>query len=191
MASKRKTCKRYNLPGHAHALTFTCFRRYVFLSKDRSRTWLTEAIQRAQEKHSFDLWAYCIMPEHAHILLWPTNPVYDISKILKSIKQSVAKRALLRVQRKAPGFLKWMEDRQPNGKVSYRFWQRGGGYDRNVVEPKTVYQHIDYIHLNPVRRGLCTRPEEWLWSSAAAYANIRKGPAPLQLESLPMLREFA
>ena len=80
------------------------------------------------------------MPEHAHILLWPTQASYEISDILSAIKQSVAKRALLFVQKEAPGFLKHMEDRQPNGRTCHRFWQRGGGYDRNFFEAKAIPQ---------------------------------------------------
>src|SRR5882724_6933630 len=97
----RKICKRYNDPRHAHALTFSCFKRQLFLSKDRSRRWLIEAIDRARLKHRFHVWAYVIMPEHAHLLIWPTEAKYDISEILNSIKQSVANRALLRVRREA------------------------------------------------------------------------------------------
>src|SRR5436190_2171777 len=128
----RKTCKRFNEPGHAHALTFSCFGRQPFLSKDRSCNWLIEAINKARDLHAFHVWAYVVMPEHAHFLIWPTKR-YDISDILNSIKQSVAKKALMFVRREAPDFLGFMEDRQPNGKVHHRFWQRGGGYDRNVI----------------------------------------------------------
>jgi putative transposase len=182
----RKTCKRFNDPGHAHALTFSCFRRQPFLSKHRSRAWFIEALERARDKHRFHIWAYVIMPEHAHVLLWPTETNYEVSEILNSIKQSVAKRALTFVRREAPSFLARMEDRQPNGKSRYRFWQRGGGYDRNVVEPKTAYQQIDYMHNNPVRRGLCDRPDDWPWSSAAAHAGLRMGPLRIDVEFLPM-----
>ncbi len=185
--SNHKTCRRYNDPGHGHALTFSCFHRQPFLSKDRSRQWFVDAVDRARMKHCFHVWAYVIMPEHVHLLLWPTLPDYDISEILNSIKQSVSKRALLFVQRDAPEFLARMEDRQPNGTVHYRFWQRGGGYDRNVVEPASVHQQIEYIHNNPVRRGLCLKPEDWLWSSAADYIGLRSGPLAIDRESLPRL----
>jgi putative transposase len=103
------------------------------------------------------------MPEHAHLLVYPTIPNYSVSNILNSIKQSVAKRALIYIRREAPAFLKHMLDSQPNGDVHYRFWQRGGGYDRNIIEPKAAYHEIAYIHDNPIRRGLCQRPEHWLW----------------------------
>jgi hypothetical protein len=48
-----------------------------------------------------------------------------------------------------------------NGTRESRFWQSGGGYDRNVVKPATVSRVIDYIHFNPVRRGLAERAEDW------------------------------
>src|SRR4051794_385181 len=108
----RKTCRRYNDPGHAHSLTFSCFHRQPFLNSDRSRQWFIDAVERARLKHRFHVWAYVIMPEHVHLLLWPTNSRYSTSDFLNSIKQSVSKRALLFVQREARTFLARMEDRQ-------------------------------------------------------------------------------
>jgi putative transposase len=67
----RKRCRRYDDPGHAHALTFSCYRRLPLLSKDQTRRWLIEAIDVARRLVHFDLWAYVIMPEHAHLLLAP------------------------------------------------------------------------------------------------------------------------
>ena len=83
-----------------------------------------------------------------------------------------------------------MADRQPNGRIAYRFWQRGGGYDRNIVEPQTAHQEVQYFHHNPVRRGLCQQPEDWFWSSAADYARLRTGPIRIDFESLPLIGVF-
>jgi putative transposase len=88
-----------------------------------------------------------------------------------------------------PSFLERMADRQPNGITRYRFWQRGGGYDRNVMQPKSAYLQIDYIHQNPVRRGLCSRAEDWQWSSAADHAGSRDGPLRVDRGSLPVVLE--
>ncbi len=128
--------------------------------------WLVEAIDRARQIHAFDLWAYVVMPEHAHLLIWPRESAYSISGILTSIKRPVSRKALSYVRTSAPNFLSQMEDRQPGGRVHYRFWQRGGGYDRNLTEPKSIWAEIDYFHANPVRRGLCETPTAWPWSSA-------------------------
>jgi putative transposase len=183
--SHYKTCRRYNDPGHAHALTFSCFQRRPFLNRDRTRTWFVEAVNRARRIHDFHVWAWVIMPEHAHLLIWPTQPEYSISGIWKSIKLSVARKAIQNLQRESPAGLEQLTDRQPNGRVHYRFWQRGGGYDRNITEPKTIWAEIDYIHANPSRRGLCLRATDWVWSGAMEMETGIVGLIPLNRESLP------
>ena len=62
----RKRCKRYDIDGDAHCLTFSCFRRLALLSRERSCRWLLDALQLGLKQGQFDLWAYVIMPEHVH-----------------------------------------------------------------------------------------------------------------------------
>jgi putative transposase len=188
MSTQFKRRKRFNETGHAHELTFSCFRRQPFLTGDLARTWLVAAVQLARVKHSFDVWAYVFMPEHAHLLIWPKSPTYDISKIFATIKLPVTRRALHHVHMNAPEFLARMRDEQPNGEIHYRFWQRRGGYDRDSYEPTTIWNQIEYIHANPVRRGLCCRAVDWHWSSAGIYAVLRQGPIPIDFDSLPRTR---
>jgi hypothetical protein len=45
----------------------------------------------------------------------------------------------------------------------------GSGYDRNFTKPETVRAEIDYIHANPVGRGLCQHQTALPWSSTAEY----------------------
>jgi len=184
---KRKTCRRYNVPGDAHALTFSCFQRQAFLGRDRSRQWLVEAVATARDKHAFDLWAYVIMPEHVHLLIFPREDDYAIADILLDIKRPIARRALRFVREHAPSFLERMRDEQPSGVVHHRFWQRGGGYDRNLVSAKTIRDTIAYIHKNPVRRGLVEQPEVWRWSSAGYYVDERDVPLTPDVASVPPL----
>jgi len=184
---KYKTCRRYNTPGDAHSLTFNCFHGEAFLSKDRTRFWLIDALRKARERLGFDIWAYVIMPEHCHILLFPRQPAYSISGILEAIKLPVTRRARNYLQRRAPESLQMMRDQQPNGQVAYRFWQRGGGHDRNLFEPEAIHGEIEYIHNNPVRRGLVAHAEDWLWSSAAWYAGAQDVPLVPDAGSIPPL----
>jgi|GEM_PF-6226249 len=53
--------------------------------------------------------------------------------------------------------------------TTFRFWQKGPGYDRNISEPGTLQATIEYIHKNPVRRGLCQAATDWKWSSARRF----------------------
>jgi len=186
---KYKTCRRENVPGHAHALTFTCFQGRPFLSRDRARHWLLQAIATAREKQRFDLWAYVIMPEHVHLLIHPREQVYSISSLLTVIKQPVTRSTLAYVREHAPGFLDHMRDEQPNGKVAHRFWQRGGGYDRNLADVRIIRATIAYLHANPVRRGLVTTPDDWVWSSARYYSGRTDGLLAPDMDSLPTMDE--
>jgi putative transposase len=178
---KYKTCKRWNEPGEAHVLTFSCFHRYQLLSRDRTRQWFVDAVERARRRHSFDVWAYVIMPEHVHLILRPRQAIYDVSVMLKAIKWPVSIRARRYLERNAPIWIRRLADVQPNGKSCFRFWERGGGYDRNVRHDRSIAAMIEYIHANPVRRELVKKPGEWVWSSARWYDGERN--VPLQMDA--------
>jgi REP-associated tyrosine transposase len=175
----RKRVRTYNIPGQAHELTFSCFRRLPLLSRDRTRAWFAEALDQARRRLNLALWAYVIMPEHVRVLVWPRAPVYEVRLIRTVLKVPVQRKVLAFLRRQAPAFLERLRDEQPNGEVHYRFWQRGGGYDRNVTDPATLLTMIDYIHHNPVRRGLVSRPEDWYWSSAQWYSGSRAVPVTI------------
>jgi len=46
----------FNDPGHAHYLTFTCFRRRQLLTDDQTRAWLAQSIDQARRIHGFKWW---------------------------------------------------------------------------------------------------------------------------------------
>jgi putative transposase len=186
MPVHRKTCRRNDDPGDAHYLTFSCFRRLPLLNYERTRMWLLDAIQLGREQRQFDLWAYVVMPEHVHLVLLPLGEA-KIAAILSTLKQSTSKRALHWLRHHAPEYLPNLQDRQPNGEQHYRFWQRGGGYDRNLRSVRDIYEKIAYVHDNPVRRGLVEQAVGWRWSSAAAWATGVDEPLPIDRSSLPPL----
>jgi putative transposase len=183
----RKRRRRFDDEGGPRELTFSCYRRYPFLAKDRSRLWFVGALQAARQDWSIDLWAWVIMPEHAHLLIAPRETGVKIGRFAGKIKEQVARLAIAWLEEHSPQWLSKITVCE--GKtVRRRFWQPGGGYDRNIDNPKTLLAMIDYIHANPVRRGLTTKPEDWEWSNARWYAgrhNVR-----LQMDrTLPMFEE--
>jgi putative transposase len=182
----RKRCRRFDEAGHAHSLTFSCYRRLPLLSKDRTRNWLIEAIDEARQHTQFDLWAYVIMPEHVHLLVSPRLSSVGISQILWRIKWPVGRKAFAYLESTSSDWLARLTVTRADGTHERQFWQAGGGYDRNITEPETAWRTLEYLHLNPVRRGLVDRPVDWEWSSARWYAGIR--PVPLEIDdSLPRL----
>ena len=112
------------------------------------------------------------MPEHVHLILVPGE--IKVPNILRSLKQPVAQRSIRRWREVNSPVLQQIEVGE-----GYRFWQAGGGYDRNLRDPDALRQSIDYIHWNPVKRKLVERPEEWKWSSAQWYAGNQEGQIPI------------
>jgi len=84
----RKRVKTYNIPNHAHFLTFSCYRRMPLLTNDCWRAWLAEAIRQACQLHATALWAYVFMPEHVHLLVKPRREQYDVSHFRKSLNRA-------------------------------------------------------------------------------------------------------
>jgi putative transposase len=74
-APQRKRVRSYSLSGHAHELTFSCFRRLPLLSRDRTRRWFVDALENARRDLDLALWAHVIIPEPVHVLCWPRQRV--------------------------------------------------------------------------------------------------------------------
>jgi len=178
----RKSVRMYNTPGHAHFLTYSCFKQRPFLKSATAKGWFIDALANGCRRHDIALWAYVIMPEHVHVLVKPRLVQYSISKFQASVKGSVGMRALSysKASPKPEEYWEPYYDFQPNGTRHFRFWQRGGAYDRNISDMSDIPQVLTYIHTNPVRRGLSSCPEDWKWSSASFYAGGNPGPLPLE-----------
>ena len=133
-------------------------------------------MKTTREKLDVAVWAYVIMPELVHIILSPQGPQATMERIFAGLKRSVSKKArdYLTTTRQT----RWLEKltvRYPSRTV-FRFWQPGGGYDHNIWHEKSLAQVIEYLHGNPVRRGLVDSPTDWYWSTARFYEGDRDFP---------------
>lgn len=166
---KHKTIKHYHEPGDLHELTFSCYRRMALLGNNAWRERLARSIDDACEAEQCPLIAFVFMPEHVHLLLWPQTNEPRIDLLLKRLKRPVSIQARDDLQASKATLLTRLTVRERPGKYAFRFWQEGPGYDRNLQTCEAVLASIDYIHLNPVKRGLCQRARDWRWSSARFY----------------------
>jgi len=172
--------QHFNSPGEAHELTFTCFHRKRFLKSRMPKEILSDAINLAAARLDFHVWAYVFMPEHIHIIIFPCVESYSVSQILKTIKQSSSRRIINFLKANKPSALRNLETGLKDPK--YRFWQDGGGYDRNYWTTSEILKQVTYIHENPVVEGLCENAVEWEWSSARFWETGEKGPVVVNLE---------
>ena len=127
---------------------------------------------------------FVFMPEHVHLLVYPTAANPSISRYLARIKQPFSKQIKDVLVAHGSRLLSRLTVRERPGKDCFRFWQEGPGFDRNLFSPDAISLALEYIHNNPVRRGLCRRAVDWRWSSARYYLDV---PPRQQYPNLPMI----
>jgi len=179
----RKTIRHIHEPGHVHELTFSCFDRLPLLAREERLRVLAESITRATMRHQFRLLAFVFMPEHVHLLVLPERTGSTIPELLKAIKRPCSYRMKQLLTEAGDPLLDRLTVRQRPGTMTFRFWQEGPGYDRNITDPGTLQAAVDYVHMNPVKRRLCERAVDWKWSSARFHLL----PGMVQESDLPVL----
>jgi len=99
------------------------------------------------------LHAWVVMPNHVHTLFTP-EAGWTISQISHSWKSYTANECNRVLARKG------------------EFWQREP-FDRYIRNEQHFENAVRYIEHNPVKAGLCDKPEDWRWSSAYLSAHLR------------------
>jgi putative transposase len=160
--------KRYQQTGQSHFVTFSCYHRHPLFTTDASRRVFENALERVRRSFRLRVYGYVVMPEHIHLLV--SEPERDtLADALKSLKQGVARRLI--------------------GNADH-FWQKRY-YDFNVRNHEQFVEKVHYIHSNPVKRGLCERPEDWPWNSFLHHATGCDGRVEIESEWTARKRERA
>ncbi len=165
---------RHYYPGnHLHYLTASTYRRARLFDSERLRRNFVKTLAELRASLHFRIIGYVLMPEHFHLLIWPSGQA-NPSQVIQSLKELTAKFILKNLQenRQFP-WCRTMLDRltlppsvQRHG--PYRVWQRRF-YDMNIWSEKKRVEKLNYMHGNPTKRRLVTEPGDWLWSSWRFY----------------------
>ena len=134
---------------------------FIF-GEDSWKEYFIEVLERTSERYDVEVYAYCIMGNHYHLLVGV--PLGMLSRIMHIIQSSYGS-YIRRTQ-------KW---------IGHVF---AGRYKSLCVEKENYLLQLSrYIHLNPVREGIARAPEEYFWSSYRYYAGQKK-PDWLKVEWL-------
>ena len=155
---------RFYGANNLHFITCSCYRRRQGFRSAKSRDRFLAILEQTRQRYRFVVVEYVVMPEHVHLLL--SGPeVGTPSKVMQVLKQRTS-RALL--PKRGPS-----DPRQANlfGEAPERlpFWQ-ARFYDFNVWTASKRVEKLNYMHQNPVKRGLVSTPEDWRWSSCRFYS---------------------
>jgi putative transposase len=125
---------------YRYFLTISTFRRSpVFVDCDAARI-VTTQLARAASSERFSVIAYCLMPDHLHLLAEATCEAADFQRFVRIFKQQSA-------------FYWKRETGQP-------LWHRSY-FERVLRDGEDTIDVIRYILGNPVRAGLAAKPDDY------------------------------
>jgi putative transposase len=158
---------RYQHSGQFHFLTFSCYRRLPLLNHPGAFNLFECELERVRQRYEFVIAGYVLMPEHVHLLVGEPHQS-SLAVALQVMKQQTSKKL------KSAG--------------AAAFWQ-ARYYDFNVYNKTT--EKLRYMHRNPVKRGLVSRPEDSPWSSFCHYATGEIGTVEIESQWTASRREAA
>lgn len=124
-------------------------------------------LREACMRHKIELHAYCILPNHYHLLV--RTPAAGLSEAMQRLSSRFTQAVNRLRNRDGPLF-------------------KGRFRSIAIADDAHLVRVSQYIHLNPVEAGLAGRPQDWSWSSAAAYLGLL--PKPDWLHSGVLLEMF-
>ena len=139
---------RLVVPGHPHHVTQRGVRRMeVFFGPEDYQAYL-DLLREWCAKAGTGIWAYCLMPNHVHLILTPGS-----ADGLRAALGETHRRYTRRI----------------NFREGWRghLWQER--FHSFVMDEVHLLACARYVELNPVRAKLAARPEDWPWSSARAH----------------------
>ena len=119
----------------------------VFRSQDDYLTYLA-LLKRFKRKYKFRLYAYCLMPNHVHLLGQLDSPTF-LSKFMHGLNRTYT-----------------LYFNNKYGEVGH-LWQ-GRFKSKIIAKDKYLLDCINYIESNPIRSGLTDRLLEYAWNSYPA-----------------------
>ncbi len=139
----------------------------VFTRPEASQIILDSWKYLAKEKH-FKLFAYVILENHLHLIASAPK----LSTAMQSFKGYTAHRLLELLEESGAKTLldqfRYFKKRHKT-ETTYQLWEEGN-HPKQIRTDETMWQKVEYIQMNPVKRGYVDDPLHWRYSSARNYA---------------------
>ncbi|MBU1173908.1 MAG: transposase [Alphaproteobacteria bacterium] len=139
---------RLVVPGSPHLVTQRGNRRAEVFFGDGDYALYRDLLAAAARKAGSEIWAYCLMPNHVHIVTVPSHA--------DGLRQTFGE-AHRRYTRHVNARKDW----------TGHLWQ--GRFGAVAMDEDYLAHAVRYVSLNPVRAGLVAAAADWPWSSAAAH----------------------
>ena len=129
---------------------------------------LVESLEYGRKHKALRISAWVILDDHFHAILAPP----DLPRVMADFKRHTAQRIIGQLE---AGRCEWLLNQlryfraAHQSESEYQFWQEGF-HPQAIASDEMMVKNRDYLHQNPVQRGLVAMPEHWRFSSAHEWA---------------------
>ncbi|MFD2201878.1 REP-associated tyrosine transposase [Shivajiella indica] len=158
-------------------VTFTVIEWIDLFTRKEFRDIVLESLKFCTINKGLEVWAYCIMSSHLHLILG-RNGGEPLEGIIRDFKKFTSKKILDSIKTGAfesrKEFLLWhfgkAGRKNPNNQ-NFQIWQQHS-HPIELNSNTKITRCLNYIHQNPVKAGIVLSPEDYLYSSARNYAGL-------------------
>lgn len=143
---------RLVVPGYPHHVTQRGNRRAQTFFEDGDYALYASLLAEAARKAEAEIWCYCLMPNHVHIIIVPSD-------------KDGLRRTFADAHRRYTGYI------NARMRVTGHLWQ--GRFGSVAMDEEHLAHAVRYVSLNPVRAGLVERAQDWRWSSVSDHLSTR------------------
>ncbi len=150
--------RRVKIEGAWYFFTVVTYHRRNFLTDDFVRPILKETFQQIKTDRPFEMPAFCLMPNHLHCIWQMPQGDCDYSARWSLIKRIFSKTYI------ASGGKPLSQSKSRQKKRELGIWQRRF-WEHRIRDETDYWNHVHYIHYNPVKHKLVGRIEDWPYST--------------------------
>jgi len=166
---------KFHNPEGVYFVSFAVVEWLDVFTRNEYKDLLIDSLHHCQKEKGMEIFAWCIMTNHVHFIFRSTNNQKP-ELLLGDFKRFTSK-SIVELIKNNPreSRREWLlEQFEKAGNKSsnvkkYQFWR----HDNKPIElwsNKVIEEKINYIHNNPVEKGLVFRSEDYVYSSAKDYS---------------------
>lgn len=157
-----------------HFMTFTVVGWIDLFSRKIYRDVLLKNMSYCRQHKGLKLGAYVIMSNHAHII-WQ-SATGKLSDTLRDFKSYCTKEFISLIENENESRRDWLlhmfrfHANRTNQNKEFNIWTNDN-HPEEIFSQDFLMSKLNYLHENPVRAGIVSKAEDYLYSSASDYAN--------------------
>ena len=160
---------RYKIyhPQQPHFLTNTIINWLPIFTRPATVNILLQSFQYLQQQHQLKLYGFVILENHMHWLAQSENLPKDIHRFKSYTAKMIIRHLQQQQQYKLLKQLAFYKKKHKADR-QYQLWEEGS-HPEEIQGEQMLLQKLEYIHLNPVKRGYVDDASDWRYSSARNY----------------------